>query len=213
MILWTVQDIAVLDALKHGTYAVNKNHLIFPEWEDDDGNHCNYAYKWLIRQMANRIGTPPTYVTYPIWAWYKKQGQHDGKPDMRKWKAEPDSEFVVRMKLDVPDWNVLLTDFDDWHCALNYWYLPRTKQEADDFDNMLEHKGLTWMDVANWSNKSPELTKIREIVEQSWQHMIGIQPGKDDYCTQPWIDRTIQATFWELKPEYIISTETFKAQH
>lgn len=213
MILWTIQDIAVLKALEKGPYTTQNQHIIFPEWEDDDFNHCNYAYQWLTQQMTQRIGPAPKNVKYPIWAWYKRQGHHDGKPDMRSWKAEPNSHHVVRMKLDVPDWQVLLTDFDDWHCALNYWHLPQTKEDADNFDAMLEKEGINWIDLANWEKTSPQLTKFREMVEQSWQNMIGIQPDLDDYCSMPWINRTIQATFWELKPDYVLSTETFKAQH
>lgn len=120
MILWTVQDIAVWEQLEEmGLYTTPAERIEFPESEDDALYHANYAYRWLADQMRKRVGPPPEGVVYPVWAWYKKQDQHDGKPDMRQ------SQYIkgrpcVRMKLDVPDWEVLLSDFDDWHHALNY---------------------------------------------------------------------------------------------
>jgi hypothetical protein len=163
--------------------------------------------------MNEQIGKPPDGVQYPVWAWYKRQGQHDGKPDMRQWKAEPGSEEVVRMKLDVPDWEVLLSDFDDWNSALNYWPTFKTKKEYDDYDKWLEDLGIDWIDVSNWSKTSEKLIQIRKTIEESWELILGVQKDIDDYCSNPWSLRTIQATFWELKPEYVISVEKFKANH
>lgn len=214
MILWTVQDVRVWQRVRDGeTYTTDESHILFPGYEDDDANHCNHAYLWLADKMRERVGEPPEGVRYPVWAWYKRQGQHDGKPDMRRWKAEPDSEEVVRMRLDVPDWEVLLSDFDDWHSVLNYWPSFETKEEYDDYDKMLEDLGIDWLDVSNWSKTSEELARIRRTVEESWESTLGVRRGIDDYCSHPWPLRTIQATFWELKPEYVVSVEKFKANH
>ena len=214
MILWTVQDKSVLDILEQNKpYSVSNKHIIFPESEDDACNHSNYAYKWLVKKMQDQIGPAPKDVTYPIWGWYKRQEREDGKPDMRSWKAEPDTEEVVRLKLDIPDWEVLLTDFDDWHCALNYWYLPRNYADANAFDQILKELNIHWLDINNWSIQSPELSQIRKLVEKSWDRMIGVNYNPDTYCSLPWHYKTIQATFWQIKPEYVLNSEVFKAQH
>ncbi len=107
MILWTVQDIAVWEQLeKTGLYTVPAELIVFPKRDDDACNHMNYAYRWLANQMSKLVGPPPEGVEYPIWAWYKRQGRHDGKPDMRQYHHAEGGQ-CVRMKLDVPDWEVL----------------------------------------------------------------------------------------------------------
>ncbi len=177
MILWTVQDIAVWEQLeKTGLYTVPAELIVFPKRDDDACNRMNYAYRWLANQMSKLVGPPPEGVEYPIWAWYKQQGRHDGKPDMRQYHHAKGGQ-CVRMKLDVPDWEVLLSDFDDWHHALNYWYL----------------------------------SQVRAKVESSWERIVGVRQG-DDYWHLPWEKRTIQATFWTLSLEHVVSVERFASR-
>ena len=99
MILWTVQDIAVWEQLeKTGLYTVPAELIVFPKRDDDACNHMNYAYRWLANQMSKLVGPPPEGVEYPIWAWCKRQGRHDGKPDMRQYHHAEGGQ-CVRMKL------------------------------------------------------------------------------------------------------------------
>ncbi len=208
MILWTIQDIAVWGQLEEtGQYTTPAERIEFPEGEDSAFHHANYAYRWLANQMRDRIGPPPEGVEYPVWAWYKQQGQPDGKPDMRQShyiKGKP----CVRMKLDVPDWEVLLTDFDNWHHALNYWYSSTTEEDSNEFDAWYESLGVAFQDIGNWNLQSPELDLVRAKVEASWERMLGVQP-EDERWSFPWEKRSIQATFWVLKREHVLSTEEF----
>jgi hypothetical protein len=208
LILWTVQDVAVWKQLEEtGQYTTPVERIEFPESEDDALNHANFAYRWLADQMSKRVGPPPEGVVYPVWVWYKQQGQHDGKPDMRQshyFKGMP----CMRMKLDVPDWEVLLSDFDDWHHALNYWHCSLTEEDSNEFDAGCESLGVSFHDISNWDLQSPELDSVRTRVEASWERMLGVQPT-DEHWHFPWEKRSIQATFWVLKREYVISVERF----
>lgn len=208
MILWTVQDIAVWEQLEStGVYTTPSDKIVFPESENDAFDHANYAYRWLADQMRKRVGPPPEGIEYPVWAWYKQRGQHDGKPDMRSShhiKGKP----CVRMKLDIPDWEVLLSDFDDWHHALNYWHLSATEEESDEFGAWRESLGVSFHDIGNWNLKSPELELVRARVEASWERMLGVQPA-DEHWHSPWEERSIQATFWTLRREHVMSVERF----
>lgn len=208
MILWTIQDLAIWEQLEEkGRYTASDELIEFPESEDDARNHANYAYRWLANQMAKRIGLPPEGTTYPIWAWYKQQDQADGKPDMRHAEHRT-RKACVRMKLSIPDWEVLLSDFDDWHYALNYFYLPLSREDNKVFDAWYESLGIDFEEIGNWKLQSPELTLVRNKVEASWERMLGVRPA-DDPWGFPWEKRSIQATFWELKREHVISVETF----
>lgn len=112
MILWTIQSIKAYESLcEKGVLIAGEDHTIFePSWDA--------AYKWLADQMKNRIGEPPEGVKYPIWAWYQWEGKRK-RPDMRSHnKISPPGEKIVLLTIDVPDEQVLLSDFDDWHFVL-----------------------------------------------------------------------------------------------
>lgn len=209
MLLWTIQDCAVWEQVKvTGSYAVSDEHIEFPAEEDDAFNHLNYAYRWLARQMELRVGPPPQGVHYPIWAWYKRYGQADGKPDMRASHYIP-GKPCVRMKLDVPDYEVLLSDFDAWHHALNYCHLSATEVESEEFDKWCESLGVGFRDIGNWNLDTPELREVRATLEQSWERMLGVQPQSDENWHFPWEKRSFQATFWTLRRENVLSVERF----
>ena len=143
MILWTLQHPSVWERLERdGVYRCDGTHLCFPSDGDDAVNHAHYAYDWLTRKMEECVGPAPDGARYPIWAWYKQQGQADGKPDMRSHRPKPGEE-IVRIKLDIPDWEVLLSDFDGWHFALNYWYLASSEANADSFDEWRESHSIS----------------------------------------------------------------------
>ena len=112
------------------------------------------------------------------------------------------------MKLDVPDWDVLLSDFDDWHHALNYWHCSLDEEDSNEFDAWRESLGVGFHDIGNWDLKSPELDLVRARVEDSWERMLGVKPV-DEHWHFPWEKRSIQATFWVLKRDHVISVERF----
>ena len=208
MILWTIQDIAVWEQLEAtGVYTTPSDRIEFPEHEDTDCHHAHYAYRWLSEQMRKRVGPPPKGVEFPVWAWYKQQERPDGKPDMRCSHYIKDLP-CVRMKLDVPDWEVMITDFEDWHYALNYWHCSTTEQESDEFEKWHESLGISFHDIGDWSLQSPELTLVRERVEKSWERIIGINPVNEQWHF-PWKKRSFQATFWTLRHEHVLSVERF----
>lgn len=210
MILWSIQNENVMKTLRRdGVYHTDKNFLWAPENEDTDANHTNYAYKWLAKKMAKIVGPPPKGVEYPIWAMYKEQGRGDGKPDLRSWGRDK-SQGIVRLTLDIPDYEVMITDFDMWHCVLNYWYQSESEDDDDAFANWCKRHGIHLLDIVNWSKSSPKLEEARRRVESSWDRVIGISKMDPDWIGD-WKSRSFQATFWELRMEHVIRCETFPA--
>ncbi|WP_460520386.1 DUF3841 domain-containing protein [Cyclobacterium sediminis] len=66
-------------------------------------------YKWMIDQMVKRLGCPKCY---PIWLWTKR-------PDLRRrWSSDKGAIYIL-LKVDISESNVLLSDFNYWHCVLN----------------------------------------------------------------------------------------------
>lgn len=69
------------------------------------------------------LSCAPSDMPHPVWGWAKRAGRGDGKPDMRRWRTTK-PEQVVRLKLEIPEERLLLSDFDAWHIPLNLGFMP-----------------------------------------------------------------------------------------
>ena len=71
-------------------------------------------YRWMMEQMKKRL--PDYRGEYPVWVWPRK-------PDLSQPGHLPENTKGVCLELELDDKNVLLSDFDAWHCVLNNWPL------------------------------------------------------------------------------------------
>ena len=159
--------------------------------------------------MAKRVGPPPSGVRFPIWAYFKQQGETSGKPYMRAYRRLYDGPLDC-MRLEVDEARALLSDEDDWHFPLNYWYLSASRADSDAFDDWVASLGVGFRSISDWSQDSPALREVRRCVEDSWSLMFDLDGPRDEYGHFPSIKRSYQATFWELRREDVVSVEHFR---
>jgi len=144
------------------------------------GNDFLHAYQWISEQMKEHIGLPPEEIHYPVWAWYQWESVRK-RLDMRSHRRwTTKGTPIVLLTIDVPDNLVLLSDFDMWHCVLNTSYLPLSKE--DEIEN----------------STTAEKT-------ESWKKIFQIDVQTDYWNTT----KSTQATFWELKKEWVLKAEHF----
>ena len=112
MRLWTTQQIGFYDDLmKNGIAYCNR--VSFMAQEND------FAYEWMAEQMKLRIGEPPLpQITLPVWAWYQYNSRKSNKPSLSPKNKELGCDEMM-MEIEVPDKEVLLSDFSLWHFPLN----------------------------------------------------------------------------------------------
>ena len=114
MILWTIQPKEVFDLIqREGVYRCDIHKSGFEDFAD-------MQYSWMVSQMKKRIGPPPEGVKYPVLAWQQwRKGRK--KPDLRweRWHCWPGGAKFYRLEIEIPDEQVLLSDFDNWHVPLN----------------------------------------------------------------------------------------------
>lgn len=120
--LWTIQPIAVWDALQRDPIL-----RVDAERARAVGNYRHWpdAYDWLRGKMRERIAGYAGGLCW--WAWFNP------KPDLRSHfgRFTPSNEGpYVRLELAVDPETVLLSDFNDWHHVLNGWFL--SDDEDDD---------------------------------------------------------------------------------
>ncbi|MEA4832796.1 MAG: DUF3841 domain-containing protein [Oscillospiraceae bacterium] len=190
MRLWTIQPKTLYEKLK--TVKIihcdqTKSDLI-TEWG------YSPAYDWLIEQMISKIGTPPEYVKYPIWAWHTVDWQHK-KPDLRRREFRGYSEDQVCIEIEIPDSDVLLSDEVMWLYVLNNYYYGNST-----CDQMFDTESK-WFDSLSPDEQLAAKSK-------SWKKIFDVFPCGEN--RQDSAGQYIQATFWELKYDQIQLVRHFK---
>ena len=186
MILWTIQPLYIWEQIQeNGAYICDPAKSSMPEYTEQ--------YDWLVEKMTEKIGPPPDGVRYPVWAWYMQNGKI-GKPDLRqeRWSYGPGDEDYTCIELDVPDDQAVLSDFDLWSIVL----LNALISENEEEDAALEK---------HYDSFSPG--QKQAFKRKNWERIFDITPLKNG-----WIKRSqwIQATFWQLKKEYVRKVYYFK---
>lgn len=181
MILWTIQPEHVFRLIyKRGIYRCDF-------FKSGMKNFAESQYNWLVEQMKKRIGPPPESVTYPVWAWYR-WSRTKKRPDLRaiRWYWGQKGDKFYRLEVDIPDSEVLLSDFESWAgIILNNGLLSYTEQEDKELDAVYE-------------SLSPE--EKNEFRAKNWERVFDTA-----IFDNGWTNRgdTTQATFWELRRENI----------
>ena len=186
--LWTIQPKEVYEELlKNGIFRCNKNKI-------KDLDFWGPKYEWMAKKMKEKIGPPPEGVIFPIWFWYKRDGQNK-KPDLRKRREfGPKGAEMCLLEVGIPDEKVLLSDFMNWHFVLNGSHTYSTAKTEEAFD-----------ELDSWLQSLPAEAAQREI-EKSWDSIFDIEPFKNEFCEQGY---WVQGTAWELKKEYVKTARLF----
>lgn len=199
MRVWTVQPISLYEKFKrekvlHADYS--KSTEVF-----SSGIACecfDTAYKWMISQMKSRIGIKPELDNInlaPWWAWYKFDNKNRDSEDF-KYYGIPGKEYAV-IELDLPDNEVLLSDYDAWHGVLNKWYIDDSTNE-EEYD-----KNHDWFN----SLSAEEQDRVRT---ESWNKIFDITVIDNDWYRNGFY---VQATFWELRLDNIKSVKTIVCEN
>lgn len=169
MKLWTVMDENQYNKLtKDGVYTADPAQVMYPK-----------AYDWLVKQMNSKIKNQDN-ISYPVWAWYKASKNY--KPDLRRSMYSAPGTVCYLLEIEIPDDEVVLSDFDYWHYVLNNWPL------VDDPDS--------WP-----ANKNPE---------ETWGNIFNLDWTIDGEPREFFdLGQLIQATFWKLELSQVKSSRKF----
>jgi hypothetical protein len=202
MRLWTIQDYKAYEVmLEKGVMNASNEHLFC----EDDFRH---AYAWMSTQMRRSGLIPPVGVDYPIWAWYKWDGKRKRR-DMRERSSTQRNAKIIQLTIEIDDSDVLLSDFHLFHYVLNYWYLPIDEKDSNEFENEYTRLGFAYSDLSNFEIQNQEMKRVRTKIERSWDRVLDLQLEDDDYIYGINSEKSIQATFWQLKTEQIVKAEVY----
>jgi hypothetical protein len=197
MKLWTIQPLEFYNKL----ISDGEIHSSEKYAESD----FNDAYKWIIKQMENRIGQRPNKNNYPIWAWYQYNNVKSKRPDLRTSGFLPKGTKGVRIEFEKPENKILLSDFNLWHFVLNYWHIADNERQEFEFDKLLQKSNIKFIDKEKYT------PSLKKIVENSWKKIFDMN-YEFEYVTEKFKEKKIQATFWNLKKTEIIKVDFFNAK-
>ncbi|MCC8437628.1 DUF3841 domain-containing protein [Brevibacillus sp. M2.1A] len=135
-VFWTLQNQEAWDlAQDRGYIRSERNYAMFPE-----------EYEWMIHQMKKRLSNYEG--DYPVWLWVNK-------PDLRNTGYFESGVKFVRIKVELDEQEVLLSDYDEWHMVLNHDYLANSEQEYEEYH---QGKGTiskeeSWERIFAWDRK------------------------------------------------------------
>ncbi|KWX73525.1 DUF3841 domain-containing protein [Paenibacillus jilunlii] len=150
---WTNQTIEAWKKAQDIGYLVGNSDFIWGEMLRD--------YHWMMSQMKKRI---PNYLgEFPIWLWTEK-------PDLRRSGHFNGGTHAVSLEVEIPSEQVLLSDFDAWHCVLNDSFLALDEAEWEAFyrNELKMSKEESWERIFNlellrespWWNSEPHLQGV-----------------------------------------------------
>lgn len=205
MRLWSIQPEGIYYDLKDKKILltdIRKSDTFMSPQEMESGIY-NYediaiknAYNWLVREMHKRIPDSLYNPSYPWWAWHTYNGKHK-KPDLRHSLSTP-GEKCACIELEIPDKDVLLHDYDNWHIPLGGYPLILDAVNEEDWERKYER-----------FNSIKDSAAYTEAMEKSWEGIFNV-----DYCDIPWQERGmyIQATFWELRYDQVVNVRFFTSR-
>jgi hypothetical protein len=168
--VYTLQNAAVLDEITAtGSYIMrDRSHSFTPDFAA--------AYAWMRDQMRQRIGAPTTDF-WPIWGW-------PGTSHSTLVDACRDPADGVLLRLEVPAYVLLESNFDAWHAALNNipLYPPEIELDTPEWDaweresnrlitaeNLpaIEETWATMFDLPAW-NRTAHTQAVMHEIRDSW---------------------------------------------
>jgi hypothetical protein len=165
LLLHTIQTgVAFTQLLTTGVLRAEPEHVA-SEWPE--------AYHWMYRMMAERL---PTFGNTALWLWARIR-RHDLVSNCRRARGAEEPHVLLTCR--IPRERVLLTQYDEWHAALNSTlaipprpaeseeeYNARFDELADDFTARLEAAGARNQPLHRWPDD------LRAEAEESWESIL-----------------------------------------
>ena len=208
MTLWTIQTIDAWEVLQKEKVLRTDPAVSKKFYEDcpDISKQFQDAYQWLIGQMEQRIGPKPEPNAYPLWAWYQWYGTKKRRPDLRCCSHLPSGHKGVRIEFEHPEESVLLSDFQLWSFVIGYFYLPLSEEDDEIFSAELSAQNLSPTET-----KPLPVAKYHRRIQKSWEKIFDLN-WVNEYMTEPYCNKSIQATFWQLHIDQIKKVDFFTAR-
>lgn len=193
MKVYTIQTVAFYEALM-------QNGVVYCNKESWFSGIYQLQYDWMAEQMRKRVGEPPLQgIKYPIWVWYQYISKKNPVPKMSPKDILEGQTEAVMLELEVPDNEVLLSNFSSWHLPLNHWAIcnrSEDKQLRKELGEYEEVHGKCYE-----LHEYPE--EIRRKVINTWERVLDLNLYDPYIVAYKRQNSSIQGTIWLLRKEWL----------
>jgi len=166
------------------------------------------AYEFMANKLNNKYSLSNIHknIKFPRWGWQQILGETDmNKVDDYHFVNHPE-ETTYRLSIEIPNEQVLLSDFDVWHCCLNGFPVFSQKQ-SDEMDyfvyNVLKKN---YSDILVDNSGNIVIDNIKKKIYQSWNKIFDPTFNDIDYVYEK---RTWQGVFWYIDIKQVIDVKSF----
>ncbi|MGE7920113.1 DUF3841 domain-containing protein [Viridibacillus sp. NPDC093762] len=118
MIVYTVHPESIYKMMREqGYYEGSRANFNFK-------NSFERQYDWMVAQMKKRLSHYEG-DEYPVWVWKRRPGRNESA-------LLPRGTRGVILKLEIPDEDILWSDFESWHLVLNEGPYTTSEKEWED---------------------------------------------------------------------------------
>lgn len=204
--LWTVHRADFWDRLRADGSIVADPALVSAAY-DGLGWAWRNAYAWMASRTAERVPGRPRAGAMPLWAWQQWSSAARPRPDLRCGGHLARGERGVRIGFTAE--SALLSDFDLWHFALNYWYIGESEEDYDAFDAEVTSRGFD----SCVQRPLPD-AGLNARIKASWSRVFDLDRADPFYGSdrQRRADKCVQATLWRIELDAVTEATEFTAR-
>lgn len=196
MKIYSYQPVSLVQKIFEDGIVYPKKNIIFPSQDFELVSFFKKSYDWMNQKLQQKTPKPPQ-ADYPFWGYYQWNGIQKVQPDLRSSEAKNycKKQPYCLLHLEIPDNEVLLSDYDAWHFVLNCWYLTSNSMRELK-EQELNQQGLSLY-------KQEQLSQdILHLIQSSWDNVFDLETAATllEISTS---QSTIQATFWSILKEYL----------
>lgn len=199
MRIYTIQRIELYEDLLH-------NGIAYCDRESKMCCDYRFQYDWMAGQMRKRVGMPIFEgIKYPLWVWQQYSSRKKTKPPMSPHDIPFRQEEAVMLELDVPEDQVLLSDFALWGLPLLNWGIYGKREDKQLCKECDEYEKIHGK--CNQMTDYPE--SIRFKIVESWDQIFNFDIRDPYIVTSRRQNRCIQGTIWYLRKEWLKTAHVF----
>ena len=193
MRVYTIQTVAFYEELM-------RNGVVYCNRESECCLDSKVQYDWMAEQMRKRVGEPPRpEIKYPIWVWYQYISKKRPVPTMSSKDMEKEETEAVMLELEVPDNQVLLSNYFIWHLPLSHWAICNKNEDKQLYKELGEYEKA--------HGKCYEMHEYPENIQRkiiaTWERVFDMNLHDPYIVTCRRQNRSIQGTIWLLRKEWI----------
>lgn len=196
MKIYSFQPLELVQSLFQKKIVYPQSNLVFPKDDQKLIQFFQPSYRWIAQKFHQR-NPKPSQTEYPFWGYYQWRNHKEKKPDLRCLEAKTycKNKDYCLLELNIPEKELLLSDYEAWHFVLNRWYFT--------FENIKEAKEKE-LNKNNLSLYQQDLLpqEILDLIEKSWDSIFDLSLSAK-ILDSDISKSTIQANFWSIEKKHL----------